>query len=211
MAFGKAATAGLMLAIQLGAAQFAMRHEHLRKGCEGTMTVDDTGIAFAGKKGHAWKWKYQDIQQLTLLPGGLNILTYKDSRLRLGADVEYRFTGKLPVRELYGEWSANLDQRFVAGAVFGLEGDRIAAKHLGAIQGSQGSLIFAPEAIAWDSPRDARTWRFRDIRNISSAGPFQLTITTFEKQFDFQLKQPLSEARYNRIWLDIERKNGKLQ
>jgi hypothetical protein len=46
---------------------------------------------------------------------------------------------------------------------------------------------------------------------VSSSGPFQLTITTFEKQFDFQLKQPLSEARYNRLWLDIERKNGYIQ
>ena len=101
MAFGKTATAGLMLAIQLGAAQFPMRHEHLRKGCDGTMTVDETGIRFVGPKGHVWNWRYEDIQQLTLLPGGVNILTYKDSRLRLGADVEYRFTGKLPAKDLY--------------------------------------------------------------------------------------------------------------
>jgi len=211
MAFGKAAAAGVVLAIQLGAAEFAMRHEHLRKGCEGTMTIDDAGLRFAGKKGHAWTWKYGDIQRLTLLPGGLNILTYKDSKLRLGADVEFRFTGKLPADELFREWSAKLDQRFVAGDAFGLSGERIAAKHLGTIQGSQGALIFAEDAIAWESSRDGRRWRYRDIRNISSSGPFQLTITTFEKQFDFQLKEALSETRYNRIWLDFERKNGNIQ
>ena len=211
MAFGKTAAAGIVLALQLGAAEFAMRHEHLRKGCDGTLTVDADGIRFAGKKGHEWAWKYEDIQQLTLLPGGLHILTYKDSKLRLGADLEFRFTGKLPADELYREWSEKLDQRFVAWQSFGREGHRLPAKHLGTIVGSEGALIFAENAIAWESPRESRLWRYQDILNISSSGPFQLTITTFEKQFDFQLKQTLSEARYNRIWLEIERKNGKLQ
>ena len=211
MAFGKTAAAGLVMVMQLGAAEYAMRHEHLRKGCAGTLTVDAEGIRFAGKKGHEWAWKYSDIQQLTLLPGGLNILTYKDSKLRLGADLEFHFTGILPAEELYREWSAKLDQRFVAGQAFGLDGERLPAKHLGTIVGSEGTLIFAGGAIGWESNRESRRWRYQDIQNISSSGPFQLTITTFEKQFDFQLKETLSEARYNRIWLDIERKNGKLQ
>jgi len=211
MAFGKAAAAGVVLAIQLGAAQYAMRHDHLHKGCDGMLTVDDEGIRFDSPKGHDFAWKYEDIQQLTLLPDGLTILTYKDSKLRLGADLEFHFKGELPAAELYRDWSAKLDQRFVAARFFGLAGERIPAKHLGTIQGAQGSLVLAEDAIAWDSPRDARTWRYRDIQNISSSGPFQLTITTLEKQFDFQLKQPLSESRYNRIWLDLERKNGTIQ
>ena len=46
----------------------------------------------------------------------------------------------------------------------------------------------------------SRTWRYQDIENISSSGPFQLTITTFErakthygdlKGFNFELKRPL--------------------
>jgi hypothetical protein len=46
-----------------------------------------------------------------------------------------------------------------------------------------------------------------------------LTITTFElapwhygdrKEFNFRLKEPITEARYNELWLHIERKNGKL-
>jgi hypothetical protein len=46
-----------------------------------------------------------------------------------------------------------------------------------------------------------------------------LTITTFErarlhygdrKGFNFELKEPLTEERYNHVWLDIEKKNGKI-
>jgi len=56
---------------------------------------------------------------------------------------------------------------------------------------------------------ETRTWRYEDIDNISSSGPFSLTITTFERakldygsrrQFNFQLKQRLEEARYNDLW-----------
>jgi hypothetical protein len=200
-----------MLALQMAGMEFPIRHEHLRKGCDGTMTVDDAGIRFDGGKGHVWSWKYEDIQQLTLLPAGLNILTYKDSKLRLGADVEFKFAGELPSDELFREWSVRLDQRFVAGQIFELTGERMAAKRLGMIQGSEGSLIFGEAAIGWQSARESRRWRYQDIQNVSSAGPFQLTITTFEKQFDFQLKQPISETRYNQLWLEIERKNGKIQ
>jgi hypothetical protein len=38
-----------------------------------------------------------------------------------------------------------------------------------------------------------------------------LTITTLEKGFNFQLKQPITEARYNQLWLQIEKKNGRIQ
>jgi len=31
-------------------------------------------------------------------------------------------------------------------------------------------------------------------RSIDSSGPFELTITTLEKGFNFQLKQPITEA-----------------
>ena len=56
-----------------------------------------------------------------------------------------------------------------------------------------------------------------DIENISSAGPFELTITTFErakthygdlKGFNFELKQRLEEARYNELWLRLNQSKG---
>ena len=64
-----------------------------------------------------------------------------------------------------------------------------------------------------------RRGRDADIDNIASSGPFQLTITTLEravwhygdrKDFNFVLKQHIMEAGYNQLWLQLERKNGKL-
>lgn len=223
MAIGK--TAGcLILAASLWGAdvEFKVRHEHLRKGCAGVIKVTEDGIQFTGAKKHAWTWKYADIQQLKLAPARLTVLTYQDSKLRLGADRGYEFTGKVP-EDLYAMWSAKLDQRFVAEvAAAGVSGWSLPVKHLKRVKGSQGELTFGADQIAYltAAKEDSRTWRYQDIENISSSGPFQLTITTYEralshygdrKGFNFQLKQALNEAQYNQLWLDIQKKNGRIQ
>jgi hypothetical protein len=52
---------------------------------------------------------------------------------------------------------------------------------------------------------------------ISSSGPFDLTITTFErsgenyaghKDFHFQLKRPLTEAEYEGLWRKVNQAKG---
>ena len=215
MAFGKTASCLILAATLASAAQFAVRHEHLRQGCAGVMTVDENGVRFTGAKKHAWSWKYEDIQQLRLSPESIYILTYKDSKLRLGKDREYNFTGKIPAEELYPLLKDRMDQRFVAavGQASGAVSFSLPVKHLRPIVGSEGTLAFGADAIVYSTPAKAesRTWRYSDIENIGSSGPFQLTITTLEKGFTFQLKQPITEARYNQLWLQIEKTNGRIQ
>jgi hypothetical protein len=214
MAFGKTASC-LVLAGAVWGAQFTVRHEHLKSGCIGAMTVDETGVRFTGAKKHAWSWKYGDIQQLRLAPESIYILTYKDSKLRLGKDRAYTFTGKIPAEDLYPLLKDRMDQRFVAavGQAIGLPSWSLPAKHLRPITGSEGTLSFTADAIVYSTPvrAESRTWRYSDIDTIASSGPFQLTITTLEKAFNFQLKQPITEARYNNLWLQIEKTNGRIQ
>ena len=215
MAFGKTASCLILAAALASAAQFTVRHKHLNGGCAGAMTVDENGVRFTGAKKHAWSWKYEDIQQLRLTPESIYILTYKDSKLRLGEDRAYTFTGKIPAEELYALLADRMDQRFVAavGQALGLPTFSVPAKHLKPIAGSEGTLSFTAGAIVYSTPAktESRTWRYSDIENIASSGPFQLTITTLEKPFNFQLKQPITEARYNDLWLQIEKKNGRIQ
>jgi hypothetical protein len=204
-------------ASSIWAQQFPAHHEHLRKFCAGTLTVEETGIRFSGPKGHAWNWPYGEIQQLTLSAGRIHILSYKDSsNWKLGKDVAYTFTGEFPIEQLERQWSAQLDQRFVAavGRASGLSTLKFPVKLLGLTKGTQGTLTFATDAVVYDTPGvpgAPRTWRYRDIQFISSANPFQLSITTLEKQFHFQLKQAITESTYNQLWLEIEKKNGRIQ
>ena len=92
-------------------------------------------------------------------------------------------------------------------------------KHLQRFGGDEGVLQVGPDEIVYKSAdkAESRTWRYEDIENISSSGPFQLTITTFErakthygslKGFNFELKQRLEEARYNDLWLRLNQSKG---
>jgi hypothetical protein len=80
-------------------------------------------------------------------------------------------------------------------------------------------LEVGTDAVVYRSADKAgsRSWRYEDVDNISSSGPFELTITTFErdradygsrKGFTFQLKRPLDEAKYNDLWLRLNQSKG---
>jgi hypothetical protein len=129
--------------------------------------------------------------------------------LLLGRDVNYNFTGAIPAAALYARWSATLDQRFVAALdeVGEQPGLKLPAKLLDLTKGTEGTLVFAADIVGFG----AHTWRYTDIHSIASSGPYQLTIATLGKQYRFQLKQPITESIYNQLWLDIEKKNGRIQ
>lgn len=204
------------------ALRYEVRHEHLRKSCSGTLTIDERGVSFRGSKTqHAWNWNYPDIQQLTVTPGAIRVLTYKDNAWKLGADREYRFKAAAggSFAEAYEFLKGRLDQRLVSELA---DADvkplwQVPVKLLGRIQGSEGMLIVSDDRIAFRSDRkgQSRIWRYIDIDNISASGPFQLTVTTFErsraeygsrKGFNFQLKERLEEERYNELWRRLNRR-----
>jgi hypothetical protein len=200
MAYGK--TAGCVIlagvAAALSAAQFPVRHEHLRQSCAGVMTIDERGVSFAGPREHNWTWPFQDLRQLKISPEGVTVLTYDGPR-RV-------FTGKVPAAELYPMLRDQMDQRLVAALAEEVPG-------AWSIPVGHGTIAFGADAIVYSTktPGESRTWRYSDIDTISSAGPFELTVTTLEKTFHFQLKQPLAERRYDELWMQLQRKNGKIQ
>jgi hypothetical protein len=220
----------LALAAPLAAAElrFEARHDHWRKGGDGVLVISEQGVSFqeTEKKKrqhpHAWRWSYAEIQQLEIAPRRLRILTYEDVRWRFGADREYEFAlGAGDVRAAYELLKDRLDQRLVAA----LPDERVKAeweipvKLTGRFGGADGVLKFAADRVVFESARAgrSRTWRWRDIDNLSSAGPFELTLVSFErarthygnrKGFHFQLKQPLAEERYNGLWRRLNREKG---
>ena len=222
MALGKK-TIGLILACALAAsaAQFPMRHRHLRGGCEGTLSVDLSGVRCTGEKGHAWQWTLDQIRQLELSPERIVVVTYENGRLP-ATERSYEFDGAAPAAELYAFLKTRMDQRLVAQLAPPPEVTEwsLAVKHVGRA-GSLGTLELTADTVAYRTAtkNESRTWRSADIAGISSSGPFQLTVTTFErapaqyggrKDFNFELRQPISESKYNELWLRIETKNGRI-
>lgn len=229
-------TAALFFPVRAFAQQgeWRVRHQHLRKGAIGALKVTPDTISFdeRDKKNrptpHSRTWKYEEIQQLTLGAKTLRILTYEDQRLELlpnrarrpdagialGRDREFVFDTLPPalVTQLYAAWRDRLDARFVAAlADDQVHSDwQLPVKLVHGRSGSQGVLRFAADRIVFETGEgeDSRTWRIRDLENISSSGPFDLTITAHEGDFRFQLKEALAEDRYDRLWRQISRSNG---
>ncbi len=208
-----------------GAAEYPARHDHVHKGCTGTLTFDESGVSYREatakkrKHPHAWTWRYQDIQQLELAPGRVRVLTYNDNRWKLGADRAFTFLARsgADFSAEYALLKDRLDQRFVAelAAPPGQPLWQIPVKHLGRFAGSQGVLEAGEDRLVYraSGSREARTWRLRDIESINTSGPFDLTLTTFERakasygsrrSFRFQLKEPLDERKYNDLWTKIQ-------
>lgn len=210
-----------------------VRHDHFLGEQRGTVLINDQGLSYRenatekqkkkGDRPHAWDWSYGDIQQLEISPQKVRILTYKDTWWKAGADREYEFDLQpgQQLRQAYDFLRARLDQRFVAAvadaSVQPLWEMRV--KHLKRFGGTPGLLAVGKDRVVFvaDEKGASRTWRFSDIENISTSGPFQLSVVTYEralahygnlKQFNFQLKEPLDEARYNELWRRLNEAKG---
>ena len=206
---------------------YEVRHQHWRGGAMGTLEASPDSLSFEehGKKNKtdSRQWRFEEIQQLTVGASEFRILTYEDSKWKLGRDREYIFD-HLPAElatQLYPLLTRRLDQRFIAA----LSNEdpvpewKVGAKLGRGLKGTLGTLVVSRDLIVFNTekPNEARSWRITDIENISRSGPLDLAITTSEKtgmfrggdrQFHFQLQQNLSEERYNALWREINRSKG---
>jgi hypothetical protein len=219
---------------------FEVRHERALLDHPGRITFEDSGLLYEqvltpkqqkkvaqGKKPpklETARWDYQDIQQLWLSPDKLVVVTYKDRKWFLGVDKEFEFylTAKdQSFTAVYERLKGKLDERFVAAlADPAVAVDwEIPVKLLGAVQGSEGILQIGENRIVYQTGRkhQSRTWRLEDIENVSTSGPYQLTLTTHEraithyggwKGFNFQLKRKLDAGRFDRLWKRLNRDKG---
>ena len=229
---------GLLAGAEL---RFDVRHQRALRDHHGLLTIDDAGVTYQQVVTEKQRRKqaneppknpaklenvhfgYQDIQELWLSASKLVLVTYQDRKWLLGIDREYEFfvVGERSFAEAYPMLKDKLDQRFVAA----LADEQVAAlweipvKLQGILEGSAGALRVGPDYIVYRTNRkeQSRTWRYQDIENISTSGPFQLTLTTYEKAkthygslkgFNFQLKQRLDENRYQLLWKGLNREKG---
>ena len=214
---------GLLLvcsALQAQEVRFPVRHDRLLRDRTGELIFGETGIEYRTKeKGDARTWKYEDIQQLGLLsPKELTILTYEDSKWKLGKDLFYRFkitTGEI-TPALWTQLQAKLKRPVVSALIPPDIAPKftIPVKHLRGFSGTQGMLEIGDEYIIYKTavPKDSRIWRYQDISSVGTTGPYQLRLTSMdrtegesggERNFVFSLKERLAPEAYDFIWWKI--------
>ncbi len=216
---------------------YDVRHQRALKDHVGVLTINEKGVGYQQvlpeekRKKHPKKppklesvqFDYQDIQELWVSADKLVLVTYKDRKWFLGIDKEFEFflpKGK-SFEAAYTELKGKLDRRFVAAVADSQPVIlwELPAKLLGSIQGSDGVLQVGPDRIVFktDRRRQSRTWRYQDLENVSTSDRYQLTLTTYErakshygsmKGFNFQLKQPLDEKRFETLWKRLNQEKG---
>jgi hypothetical protein len=200
--------------------RFPVQHQRLLKNHAGELIFGETGIEYRTKaKGDARTWKYEDVQQLGLLsPKEITIITYEDSKWKLGKDLFYRFivtTGEI-TPALWSQLQAKLKRPAVSALI---PPDIVArftipVKHLRGFRGTQGMLEIGDEYIVYKTavPKDSRIWRYRDISSVGTTGPYQMRLTSMDRaenesggdrNFVFSLKERLAPEVYEFIWWKI--------
>ena len=195
----EAATLAFLMALPALAQEYPVR--------QGMLRVTGDSIAFE-QKGRWREWKLGDIRQLILGDTELRVQTYE------GRNREFVF--KPVPKELAEKWypvfSAKLDQRFVAAlADARVQPEwQLPVKLVRLRNGVQGDLLVSAGRVVFRAAAEgeSRTWRITDIDSVASAGAFDFTLTTREKEFRFDLKQTLPEARYQQLWRAVNRAQG---
>jgi hypothetical protein len=206
--------------LQAQEARFPVRHSRLLRDRIGELIFRETGIEYQTKdKGGARTWKYEDIQQLGLLSSKeLTIITYEDSKWKLGKDLFYRFTittGEI-TPALWTQLQAKLKRPVVSALIPPdiISKFKIPVKHLLGFGGTQGMLEIGDEYLIYKTavPKDSRIWRYCDISSVGTTGPYQMRLTSMdraenesggERNFVFSLKERLAPETYDFIWWKI--------
>jgi hypothetical protein len=197
-----------------------VRHDHFMGGCNGTLVLDQQGVRYeTNHQQDARTWNYEDIKQFQIEQGRrLKLYTYEDrSNWRLGADKVFEFTWSdegISGQRVY-EFLKSRTRRPIASALAPAEVGAVSfdlpVKHLGILTGNQGRLLFSDRGVVFRASNDrgSRSWRYGDLESISSGGPYDLTLTTYEQQrfhyssrrvYNFQIKEPLPRDSYDALW-----------
>jgi hypothetical protein len=188
---------------------------------KGTVEINDRGIRYTSnnnKENLHWGWL--DIQYFDRVsPKEFVVLTYKDQRLLLGRDREYRFAitqGEMS-DALFAMISNHLKRpvtdrvppRDVAAAY------TIPVKHDRRFGGSEGELQFTDNAIYYvtKDKSDQREWLMgRDIVSVWSDDPYRLEVRAYDNNrrefsrtgvYKFDLKEKLDPSFYRALKLKL--------
>lgn len=197
-----------------------VRHDHLLGACTGRLVFTAEEVRYvSGHKDHERTWKYGDIQQMTLFPDRISILTYRSRPMRPGTDEVFNF------RPLSGalddgfrrEMELRLARPLVSGIVPEDVSPRFAlpARHRKFPAGTEGVLEFGEEYVVYRTPAPGGSalWRYDELESLGSTGPFQLRLGAPSagglfgagRNVVFDLKRRLEPEEYDFIWEKIHR------
>ncbi len=210
-----------MLVAEENSFTFSVRHDHFWRFEMGELTFTTKGIVYRSEddEKHAREWAYEDIQEVKVAsPTEVEILTYEDVIGKLNDDRKFKFKRVDPeIRPEVVQFLRQHATSRVVSAVFAVPQDvfyTVPAKHRHTWGGGcEGELHFSDAGIYYFSPSNrehSRSWPIRSIQSIGRRSLFTFRVTVPEegatgawRNFQFQLKRPMSEEVYQLLWRKI--------
>jgi hypothetical protein len=179
-------------------------HRTLKKAESGTLTLDSDGVEFRSAK-FSQRWKYLDIHTFDLSQRELTFLTYQNRQWHEPGERPFRFTLGEPMpagiaaqfTDRVGKPTRNGMPTVNAAALA-----EIPAHHRLWSGGSNGTLRLKEDGIDYitENGHDSRTWRWVDIQTIANPDPYEFRVTGYREIVEFDLKQPLARAVFEKLW-----------
>jgi hypothetical protein len=192
----------------------------LPKARNGTLTISSVGVEFRPDKDPPSRWSFEDIRVVDLAnPRRLSLVTYQNSRWHLPGDRPFEFSLKTQMPpEVAAEFVRRVGKPAINGDPFSEAASfaTIPAHHRTRMGGSNGILRFTDSGIDYLSKAgDARSWRWTDVETLAHPESYRLRVGAYLETFDFELKQPLTGALFDRLWdhvyaqtLNVRERNG---
>jgi hypothetical protein len=180
--------------------------KRLLKSTRGSITISTAGVEFHPEKGEPIRWTLDDIRTVELpTPRKLSLVSYQNRRWHIPGDRPFDFDLKNPMPP---EIAAELVRLVGKPAINGVPVSEdvssftiIPARHTTRAGGSNGELRFSDSGIDYLSKAgDARSWRWADIETLAHPEPYRFRVGGFQETFDFELKQPLANGVFDRLW-----------
>lgn len=186
--------------------QSPARLHHGLKATPGNLILRSDGIEFrSGTERFSLRCPYSDVRTLALTSRRLVITGYENRHHHMPGERRFRFdfANSLPpfvaaqLAQRVGKPVRNGDPDLKETTLV-----TISAYHGTRFGGTNGTLRFRDDGIDYVAAggEGSRSWRWSDIQTLANPDPYHFRIGGYRETFEFELKQPMAQQLYDRLW-----------
>ena len=191
------------------------RLHHVFGGKPGRLILSQDGVEFRPSNGPLLRWRFVEIKTFDLLnPRRLIITGYENRSWHRHGERKFRFDLDTPMpsgvaAEFAGHVrkpARNGDPNLTAPSFA-----TIPVRHRTLWGGTNGTLRLGADGIEYvtTTGKGGRDWRWSDIETLANPDSYHFTVTGYRETFDFELKEPMSRALFDRLWDDLYARDFK--
>jgi len=182
------------------------RLHHEFRGKSGRLTLSQDGVEFRPSNGPLVRWPFVEIETFDLLnPRRLVITGYENRSWHRHGERKFRFDLDTPMPPgVAAEFAGHVGKPVRNGDPNPTAPSfaTIPVRHRTFWRGTNGTLRLGADGVEYvtTTGKGGRNWRWSDIDTLANPDPYHFTLMGYRETFDFELKEPMSRALFDRLW-----------